>query len=102
MAIDRPDDTKARVERSRDPNVPKLYVNGFINTLGTSDIMTILERNGEPIAVLNMSYTVAKTLATSLGEIVARLEELSGRDMLTTKQLESMFLQEVQGSHSDD
>ena len=76
-------------------------MNGFINTLGTGDITTILERNGEPVAVLNMSYTIAKTLATSLGEVVARLEELSGREMLTTKQLEGIFEQE-QEKESDD
>lgn len=89
-----PDEVQARIERARDPSVPKIYANGFINSLGPGDIMTVLERNGEPVAVLNFSYTVAKTLAKALGDVIARLEDVAGREMLTTKELEVIFKEE--------
>jgi hypothetical protein len=69
------------------PNVPKYYVNGFANSLSSSDIIVVLETNGLPTAVLNMSYTVAKTLSQKLGVLVANLETLTGREMLTTDEI---------------
>ena len=75
---------------ARDPDVPKIYFNGFINGLSSGDIVSVLELNGQPVAVLNMSFTVAKTLVQSIGSIVADLEEKGGRTMLTTKDVEAL------------
>jgi hypothetical protein len=72
-------------------DVPKLYVNGFVNSLSTGDITTLLERNGKPVAILNISFTVAKTLSIALGNIVAQIEERAGRSMLTTHELAKLL-----------
>ena len=90
----KPSETVAsRLERAQAESVPKIYFNGFINSLGLGDITAVLERNGQPVAVLNMSYTVAKSLSASLGTVVARLEELSNREMLTTSEIEEKLRQ---------
>ena len=68
-----------------------IYFNGFVNMAGIGDVVTVLERNGEPVAILNMSFTVAKTLSIALGMVIARLEEQSGREMLTTADIEKIF-----------
>lgn len=60
---------------NRDPEVPKVYCNGFVNAVGPGDITTMLLRNDRPVAVLNMSFTVAKTLAEMLGRAIADLEQ---------------------------
>ena len=56
-----------------------------------NDFLYELERNGKPEAMLNMSYTAAKSFAASLGQLVAILEERTGRDMLTTNDLERLL-----------
>jgi hypothetical protein len=80
-----------RMRRALETGVPRLYVNGFLSGLGISDIWCVLERNGKPEAMLNMSYTAAKSFAASLGQLVAILEERTGRDMLTTNDLERLL-----------
>jgi len=85
-----PLDGDARMKRGLESDVPQIYFNGFINVLGIADVLVTLERNGRPVATLNMSYTTAKTLALSLAQVVAQLEEATGRDMLTTEEVHSL------------
>jgi hypothetical protein len=80
-----------RFDAAKAANVPEIYINGFVHGLGAGDVYTVIERNGSPVAILNMSYTVAKTFSVALGAIVARLESRSGRDMLTTQEIEEIF-----------
>ena len=82
------------------PDVPAIYFNGFATRLSNGDIAVALERNGKAAGMLNMSYTVAKTLSISLSQAIAQLEELSGRDMLTTTEIENM-VQKKMGQGSD-
>lgn len=55
--------------------------------MGLGDVMIVLQRNGKPIAVLNASFTVAKSLAIKLGEAINFLEEKTKQRMLTTDQV---------------
>jgi len=85
-------DATARMARALELGVPRVYVNGFVNGIGLSDIWCVLERNGQPEAIVNLSYTAAKSLAASLGQLIAILEEKTGRDMLTTRDIEKLFM----------
>ncbi len=67
---------------------PKFYANGFNNGLGIGDIVTVLMQNNKPVAVVNLSYTVAKTLAIKLNDLILRLEEDTGNVIMTTDQIE--------------
>ncbi len=58
----------------QNPNITKVYANSFKTGYSISDVYVILERNGQPDAVLNMSYTCAKSLQLSLGRVIAELE----------------------------
>lgn len=86
-----------RLQNAMEAAVPEIYFNGFVNSLGTGDIVSVLERNGKPVATLNMSYTTAKTLATSLGAVIAKLEEATGREMLTTHDVGRLMASEEEG-----
>jgi hypothetical protein len=77
-----------RLARAIDAGVPEIYFNGFVISISGSDVMTGLERNGKPVVILNMSYTIAKTLAISLGQIISQFEEGVERNMLTTHDVE--------------
>lgn len=68
----------------QDNNLPTFYFNGFSSTLSTGDILIILKRNDKQVAVLNTSYTVAKTLVHKLGGIIAQLEAKTGNTIMTT------------------
>jgi hypothetical protein len=74
----------ARLRRGVETDVPHVYFNGFASGLGNGDIAVVLERNGTPVATLNMSFTVAKTFAVAIGSLVAALETASGRSIMTT------------------
>lgn len=70
------------------PDIPALYFNGFSNVLGTGDVLIVLTRNGAPLAVLNASYTVAKTFAMKLQDIIANLENATGNTVMTVDEVE--------------
>ncbi len=64
--------------------VPKLYVNGFIIFLGQADVGLILQTNAQETAVVNMSFTLAKTLVEKLGDTMRDFEEKTGTIIMTT------------------
>lgn len=61
-----------------DPSVPQLYFNGFVNATSNGDVLIILIRNGKPIAALNASYTIAKTLGSKMTELIDGFEKQTG------------------------
>jgi len=67
-----------------DPEIQKIYANGFTNAMGIGDITILLKNSGKPIAVLNLSYTVAKTLAIKLGGLISQLEDSTHNTIMTT------------------
>lgn len=79
-----PDDYDAQLQGAiHNPTVPKLYINGFVNSLSTGDVVIVGKCNEEPVVVINLSYTIAKSLAEKLSGVVSMLEQKTGRDMLT-------------------
>jgi hypothetical protein len=94
LPVSEPDDRESQIDARFNAAVfgavPSIYFNGFVTKLGFADIVVALERNGSPVGALNMSYTVAKSFAFSLSQAIAQLEEITGRDMLTTAEVEKM------------
>ena len=76
-----------RIKRALEADVPSIYFNGFANALSAGDIICVLERNGQPVGIINISYTVAKTLSASLATLIARLEETSKQPIMTTHEV---------------
>lgn len=74
-----------------DNEVPKYYFNGFTNGVGNSDIIIVLQSNNKPVAVLNTSFTIAKTLVKKLSESIKTIEETSGNTIMTTEDLDEAF-----------
>lgn len=81
-----------------DVEIPNIYFNGFINSVGMGDVMLVLTRSGKPVATLNMSYTLAKTLAEKLGGVVATIEQKSGNTIMTTDDIKRFFLGDNDGT----
>lgn len=70
-------------------NIPAtgIYANGFKAGISASDIFVVLERNGSEIAVLNLSYTVAKSLGMALKTLIEQLEQKSGHEIMTSDEV---------------
>src|SRR5688500_14554550 len=76
------DEARACLERALSgPSVPKLYANGFSLGLGNADTWILFGRTGQPVALMNLSYTAAKTLHQKLGRLVAEFEARAGQSM---------------------
>ncbi len=86
------DDTEAfnnqLKESLESPDIQRIYANGFINAVGNGDVVIVLKNNDKPIATLNLSYTVAKTLSKKLGTTISLLEKNTGNSIMTTDQIE--------------
>ena len=74
-----------------DPSTARLYANGFTLGLTNADAYIILQQFGRPIAVVNMSYTLTKTLSEKLQKMVADWEAKTGETLQTTDSIEHAY-----------
>lgn len=81
----------ARTQAAQAPEVPSLYANSFLNVHTGSDVAVIFEKNSKPIAVMNLSYTTAKSLVVYLGQMISDIEQRSGRDIMTSDDVNRAF-----------
>jgi len=73
-----------RIEAGIKADIPNIYFNGFTNTVGSGDVLIVLESNGKPVATLNTSFTVAKTLVAKLNATLQHLETATKNKIMTT------------------
>ena len=78
----------------QDDSLPNMYFNGFITSVGSGDILIVLKRHGKPVAVLNTSYTVAKTLAEKLSQAIENLEQKTDTIIMTTEDVTRSLTEE--------
>jgi hypothetical protein len=71
-----------------DSTLPRIYANGFATGLGSADVVLVLQLQGRPVAIVNLSYTLTKTLAEKLGELVTKFEQAIGQDLVTTDKVD--------------
>jgi len=76
--------------------MPQLYINGFKAGCSMSDVFVVLQHNGNDIAILNMSYTLAKTLGEALEKLIEQLEQKSGQKIMTAETIARAMVPEVE------
>lgn len=64
-----------------------LYGNGFSLMAGNADVCLILQQNGKPVAAVNMSFTLAKTLAKKLGGLIEQIENNTNHTIMVTDEV---------------
>jgi hypothetical protein len=69
----------------------KFYANGFTLGMTNADAFIVLQFAGQPIALVNFSYTLAKTLSEKLVRLVADWEAKTGQKLATTETIEGAF-----------
>jgi hypothetical protein len=75
----------------RDSSISRLYANGFTIGMSNADAHIVLQLFGRPVAVWNLSYTLAKTLAQKLTGLVNEWEKRTGRSVATTDEVDLAF-----------
>ena len=70
-----------------DESLPNIYFNGFVNTIGSGDVLIVLKRHEKPVAILNVSHSVAKTFAEKLGGVLASFEQDVNVPIMTTDEI---------------
>jgi len=99
---DMADRRQQRITKALESGVEQIYFNSFANGIGAGDVTIVLERNTKLVAILNTSYTVAKTLASKLASLIGNLEETTGNLIMTTDEVESKFsLRKTNGPDSE-
>lgn len=70
-----------------DEDIPKIYANGFLSGISQGDITIMFQLNGKPVSILNLSYTVAKTLSAKLGGMIEIIESQMGNTIMVMDDL---------------
>jgi len=83
-------------------DLPGVYFNSFINTLANGDVAIVLKRNNRPIAVLNASYTVAKSFGLKLTELIQILETKTDHVIMTTDDINAAMQKEEADEGNDN
>jgi hypothetical protein len=74
--------------------LPHFYANGFSNAMTNTDIVVVFERATNPVATVNLSYILAKTLAQRLGALVTELETRLNIEIPTTSDIDAALAME--------
>lgn len=69
----------------------RIYANGFTLGMTNADVFVVLQQFGRPIAVVNVSYTLAKTLSQKLRDLVDDWEKKTGQTLQTTDSIDTKF-----------
>ena len=64
-----------------------IYFNGFAVAIALGDVAIPLYRNGTHFATLNASYSIAKSLAKDLSELIVKLEKSTGNYIMTVEEI---------------
>ena len=80
--------------------VPKIYVNGFINAYNVADVILVFQQNNKNVAVINMSYTTAKTLAEKLGGLIKGFEITTEHEIMSIDTVKAKI--EKKGKEGED
>lgn len=69
-------------------DIPTFYFNGMALGLTNADVNLVISLNNEPIAQLQMSFTIAKTLQEHLSDAMSKLESATNQKIMTTVEID--------------
>jgi hypothetical protein len=78
----------------KDPAVIKLYVNGMTCGSSLSDVFMVVNSGPVPTAVIQMSFTMAKTMMLNLHQVITEFEAKTGQSLLTMNDIKEKFFGE--------
>lgn len=79
-----------------DDKVHSFYVNGFVNAYHTSDIIIVFTKNGKNEVIINMSYTLAKSLAGRLTNLITAFEKRTSHEIMTADYIRAKIHESIE------
>lgn len=75
------------------PGLPitNIYANGFSLGFTNADTQLVLLLSGRPVAIVNFSYTLAKSISEKLGKLMEEWEKRTGHTLQTTDSIDKAF-----------
>ena len=70
-----------------DPNVVKIYGNGFTFGFSLSDASIVVQMGPVPVAMLSLSLTSLKTLAVALNDTITQIEANIGEPIKSIQEI---------------
>jgi hypothetical protein len=70
-------------EAMESEHIINIYGNGFICINSNADVVIIIKKNQKSEAIINLSYTTAKTLCEKLGQLIRDFEKTTGNTIMT-------------------
>jgi hypothetical protein len=68
--------------------IKAIYFNGFAVALSACDVSIPIMRNGVHFATLNVSFSMAKTLAHALHQMIEEMEKTTKNRIMTAEELQ--------------
>jgi hypothetical protein len=78
--------------------ISNIYATGFQLGFTNADTQLVLLLSGRPVAVVNFSYTLAKSISEKLGILVDEWEKKTGHTLQTTESIDKAFSAKPEGS----
>ena len=78
------------------PMIPKVYANTFGLIVQPTDMALLLGQAGNPVAVVTVNYSVAKTFAARLQQAIAEYEKLAQTSVPEAEALEKKYRESQQ------
>jgi hypothetical protein len=69
--------------------IPDVYFNSLILSLSNADVNMTLMVDNQPQMRLHFSFTTAKTLQKYIGEAIAKLESVTGHEIMIVPEVEA-------------
>lgn len=88
MTGSKPNEEILKINQIEADTTQEVYTNGFQIAFGNADVIVTFQRNGRPVQIMNMSFTLAKTLSQLLGNVIDQIETKGDFKIKTTKELD--------------
>lgn len=87
-----------RIKTALDADVPNIYFNASVHSLSATDILLVLEKDGKPVAVLNTSWTQAKSIVKSLNDLLQVLERNLGTPIKSAQEVSDILVKKTKST----
>jgi len=74
------------IQKRQTREIEGVYFNGFTIAVGNADVSLQLRIENQPVMMLKMSYTVAKTLGEMLHARIGDFERITHHPLMTTRE----------------
>lgn len=91
---DKPDPSAARAQAAQiaaaammNPNLPRIYANGFTLGISASEVGIILQINNTPIAIIDLAFPTAQSLVKNVAQLIEAYERATETRVKTPEEL---------------